>query len=244
MAGLRLRMTALTALATVTLLGLAALGDGSLAGPRVSSWSGASAWYDEVGAGTVAVAGLRMVTMAAVAWLLLGTVLQLLASFTLRGGLATLADTISPLVLRRLAHGFAGLSVSAGLALPALPGQLGGDPPGTAVMQVVEEGAETSSTTVAPTMAPPAQVIVAPTATPNPAAPSLPADEEVRVEAGDSFWSLAVDVVSEGRSDAPGEAEVMRYWTRLIEANRERLVDPANPDLLFPNQVLVVPGIA
>jgi nucleoid-associated protein YgaU len=34
---------------------------------------------------------------------------------------------------------------------------------------------------------------------------------------------------------------VGRYWRRLIDANRDRLVDPGNPDLLLPGQELVLP---
>jgi nucleoid-associated protein YgaU len=56
------------------------------------------------------------------------------------------------------------------------------------------------------------------------------------VEPGDSFWSIAEDVVGSGDERAAG-----RYWRALIEANRSRLVDPGNPDLLVPGQELVVP---
>jgi hypothetical protein len=34
---------------------------------------------------------------------------------------------------------------------------------------------------------------------------------------------------------------VARYWLRLIEANRSHLPDPADPNLLFPGDVLVLP---
>jgi nucleoid-associated protein YgaU len=56
------------------------------------------------------------------------------------------------------------------------------------------------------------------------------------VEPGDSFWSIAEDVVGGER-----EREVGRYWRTLVEANRSRLVDPANPDLLVPGQELTLP---
>ena len=60
------------------------------------------------------------------------------------------------------------------------------------------------------------------------------------VTPGDSFWSLAVDtVVESGHAVAVDD-----YWRRLVELNRSRLVDPANPDLLYPGQVLVLPPIA
>jgi hypothetical protein len=59
------------------------------------------------------------------------------------------------------------------------------------------------------------------------------------VAPGDHFWSIAQEMV--GR-DAK-ELGVMHYWTDLIEANRERLVDPSNPDLLMVDQVLVLPSV-
>lgn len=62
------------------------------------------------------------------------------------------------------------------------------------------------------------------------------------VEPGDSFWSIAVEAVavSPGASK-PGDLQVIGYWRRLIDANRSRLLDPANPDLLVPGQELVLP---
>ena len=60
---------------------------------------------------------------------------------------------------------------------------------------------------------------------------------EHTVRPGDHFWSIAELVVAERGLDVP----VGRYWRLLVEANRSRLVDPANPDLLYPGQVLVLP---
>jgi len=39
----------------------------------------------------------------------------------------------------------------------------------------------------------------------------------------------------------PTDAEVEPYWRRLIDLNRSRLVDPGNPDLIFPTQVFDLP---
>jgi nucleoid-associated protein YgaU len=71
-------------------------------------------------------------------------------------------------------------------------------------------------------------------------APELPGTWPV--ERGDHLWSIAAETVT----DALGTAEdtaVLDYWQRLITSNQERLVDPANPDLLFPGQVLVLPPV-
>jgi hypothetical protein len=58
---------------------------------------------------------------------------------------------------------------------------------------------------------------------------------------GDSFWSIAEDVLASDGDSPPGERDVGRYWRRLIDANRDRLVDAGNPDLLLPGQELVLP---
>ena len=59
-------------------------------------------------------------------------------------------------------------------------------------------------------------------------------DEIWVVESGDSFWSIAEDMVGDG-------AALDAYWHQLIAANRVRLAVPDQPDLLFPGQVLTLP---
>ena len=231
MTGLRLRMAAVLALAALTLAGLVAAGSGPLAAPPTGSWASAATWYEQVGAERAAVSALRLLAMIGLAWLLLGATLQLVASVSLRHEVQRVADALSPAALRRVAHGVASLSVSAGLGVPAAPMVWRDDPPGTAVMQVLEGGTE--STTAPPPAAPAAVPVAAPARAP---------EDQVVVEAGDSFWSLALEVVTEARREAPDEREVADYWERLIAANLTRLVDSANPDLLFPGQTLLLPA--
>lgn len=64
-------------------------------------------------------------------------------------------------------------------------------------------------------------------------APEPQAGTTWTVSRGDSFWAIAEALVP-----AP---DVDRYWRALIEANRGRLADPDNPDLLFVGQELVLP---
>jgi nucleoid-associated protein YgaU len=42
----------------------------------------------------------------------------------------------------------------------------------------------------------------------------------------------------------PTDEETDPYWRALVEANRDRLVDPDNPDLIFSGQQLVLPPTA
>lgn len=60
---------------------------------------------------------------------------------------------------------------------------------------------------------------------------------EHTVQPGEHFWSIAEQVVAERGLDV----QVADYWRLLVEANRDRLVDPGNPDLLYPGQQLVLP---
>lgn len=87
-----------------------------------------------------------------------------------------------------------------------------------------------------------------PTATPTPTPPApppdpgpLPGTEQVTVQPGESFWTVA-ERLTAARLDRPvDDAEVLEPWLALIEANRDRLTDPDDPDLLFPGQVLRLP---
>lgn len=63
-----------------------------------------------------------------------------------------------------------------------------------------------------------------------------------RVRPGEHFWSIAAEVVSRSSATPFDERAVAAYWVRLIEANRSRLRDPGNPDLLMPGTVLVLPS--
>jgi hypothetical protein len=63
------------------------------------------------------------------------------------------------------------------------------------------------------------------------------------VRPGEHLWSIARQLLDTGTGPSPADAEVAPYWRQLTEANRDRLADPANPDLLFPGDQLVVPPI-
>ncbi|MEM9035198.1 MAG: hypothetical protein AAGD18_11445 [Actinomycetota bacterium] len=65
---------------------------------------------------------------------------------------------------------------------------------------------------------------------------------EWTVGQGDHLWSIAEHVVMEEQPDAD-DAAITGYWLALIDANRERLVVPDNPDLIVPGQQLVLPPV-
>ena len=80
---------------------------------------------------------------------------------------------------------------------------------------------------------------VVPAPGPPPSPPSRP--REVTVADGDSFWTVAERLTSARLGRPAGDGEVLEPWLALIEANRDRLTDPGDPDLLFPGQVLRLP---
>jgi nucleoid-associated protein YgaU len=57
-----------------------------------------------------------------------------------------------------------------------------------------------------------------------------------RVRAGESLWSIAAAVL-----DRPSSSEIARYWPKIHRLNRETI--GADPNLLFPGQVLQLPEI-
>ena len=233
---LRRRAALVLTFACVAVLVLAAM---PLAAPARLTWAELDRWYLEVGPAAAAMSVLRLAGLLAAAWLVLVSALQLLAAGGARPHLTVLADRIAPRFLRSVACGAASLSLGIGLGGPAVAGA---PPPSTAVM-VPLDGPTTSTSPTTTTTAPAATTTTAPvtTATTTPPAATPPAPptrtapqhDEVVVEPGASFWSIA--------EDEAGGRDVGTYWRALIALNRERLVDPANPDLLYPGQVLRLP---
>ncbi|MBY5163112.1 LysM peptidoglycan-binding domain-containing protein [Salsipaludibacter albus] len=62
------------------------------------------------------------------------------------------------------------------------------------------------------------------------------------VVAGDHFWGVAEREVARHLGRVPTEDEVATWWRRLVEVNRDRLVDRDNPDLILPGQVMRFPA--
>lgn len=214
------------------------------------AWIALSRWYDAVGPAVAIVALLRVIALVLAGWLVSAVTLQFLSAVAPSLGRArSLADLISPRSLQRLGHGLAGLSLTAGLAAPApgagtptrglaaaaeastdARGPLGEEPPDPSAASTDPTGASTATMRLVDAAGSGLTDRVAP-----------PPSTEVTVEAGDSFWSIAVGELTDVRGARPTDRQVVPYWRQLIEVNRQRLVDPANPDLLYPGQVLTLP---
>jgi DNA-binding SARP family transcriptional activator len=69
------------------------------------------------------------------------------------------------------------------------------------------------------------------------------ADLEVwEVERGDDFWRIAEATLTESWGRTPTDAEIVPYWRQLIEANRDGLLPPGDPNLIYPGQEFVLPS--
>ena len=214
--------------------------------PASASWSDLDAWYRSVGPGAATVAAVRIGAAVVALWLVVACALQLIAAVAVGRVLQPLADRVAPTALR----GLAGASLTAGLlvASPLIGG--GSDVPGTATMHPLPaEVPTTDATTATSTTTLPSTSVPGPAgpATPVvPAAPAVPATpvaglDDYVVSRSESFWSIAADRIEEVLHRPPTEPEVRVYWGRLIEANRERLVDPGNADLLYAGQTIALP---
>lgn len=66
---------------------------------------------------------------------------------------------------------------------------------------------------------------------------------EVTVEQGDHFWAIAETALNSAWGRQPTSAETAAYWRQVIEVNRDRLLPPHDPDLIYPGQVFQLPPI-
>ncbi len=197
---------------------------GALAPPPLHHPQLISAWLSQRQPAQAAFALLRLAALA-VGWYLLAVTAAGTASGVLRlVTLVRVVDVVTVPAVRRLVGSAMGLSMTAtvvaGPAAVAGAVEAGGSPP-VEVMRRLPDQAE-------PAPSPP----------PPPPAPTW------TVAPGDSFWSVAERLVAQASKRAPSDAEIAPYWRQLVEHNRSRLRDPANADLLFPGQVLVVPALS
>jgi nucleoid-associated protein YgaU len=265
----------------------------------------ARAWLADTPPPTMAMAVVRLVALAAVAYLLAATALAVAANLVGARPLQATAMRLTPAVVRRMATGGGGVGLALGAGLGALP--VPGLTPHPIVAAAAAGAAEAAPAPAAPDVATmirhdshlatitrasdppdPGTSAASPAAPPSVAEPTdgpgvgagdgddggdatgtaelppltatmtrtdgspapavgtvpspmpVPGDTWI-VQPGDSFWSIAEDVLGSPGGVPPGERDVGRYWCRLIDANRTGLVDPGNPDLLVPGQELVVP---
>lgn len=197
-------------------------------------WAALCDWYDSVGPEAAVVTLAAGAAGVLVGWLLLAAALQALSAISPLGSVRPLADLISPRSLQRLGRSLAGLSLTAGLSAPAASAGTLADDAAPVTAAVASHGA-------GPVEDPAATATMQLVEPPPPASAPAPVEAPLVVAPGDSFWSIAVEALeADGRPAS--DQEVDQLWRRLIDANRHRLADPDNPDLLYPGQELQLPS--
>ena len=143
-------------------------------------------------------------------------------------------------------------STGAGPSTTAAPTETSVEPTTTGAPTTTEA----PSTTAPPTTASPTTTTAPPATTPATAPATTPPDDsdadgpdqtaaapgEVTVVAGDSFWRIAEQQVTQQLGHPPTVDEVTAYWVQLLDLNADRLVRLGNPNLIYPGQVLVLPA--
>jgi hypothetical protein len=232
---LRLMRRLLLALVGLALfvLALVAAGRGGLAAPPLdpSTWG---RWAAARSPAAAAMAIVRLAALVLAGYLfvvtVVGTALRLLDA----GRAVSVADALTVPWVRRAVHA----AVTAGLAGSSLALVAAGRPaPLGHTIADVEVNAPPilqradSSPVVEPAVPVPA------------VGAATPAREPTwTVGPGDHLWSIAERTLAEAWGRPPTDPELGTYWRAVVEENRLRLADPANPDLVFPGQVLVVPA--
>lgn len=81
-----------------------------------------------------------------------------------------------------------------------------------------------------------------PVGTAGPPRPYLSAAADWSVDSGDHFWGVAEQTLTDAWGRAPTDEEVVPYWKQLIDANRDRLLPPHDPDVIYPDQRFTLPA--
>ena len=246
-----LRLGGWFTLVVAVTVALGRTGTGSLAPPPLAHPGRWGAWLAARDPVTAVVALMRIVALVAAWYLLVATAAGVAVRAVRVQWLVLVADRLTVPVVRRLVAATAGLTLASGV-VPALAFARPLRPPAAAAAAAPPATTTTSSPPADPPptltmrlLGPDAAALPAatPSAVPPPSAPAdIPAVDGWTVRPGECFWSIAEDVLQRAWNRPPTDAEIVPYWRALIEANRARLGDPGNPDLIFPAQLFTVPA--
>lgn len=227
-------------------LRLAAVGD--LTAPPISSPGRLGEWIDGRTPAAAAVALVRFGAELA-AWYLVGlsalhAIAELLGA---RAGHRVLGVLAVPGASRLVRAG-----LGLGLVAASSVGAADRSPPPPAPSMLVPQPAtdeRAGTASMRPTLEDPHAASPAggtawmrPTTTVSEARPTALSPGTWTVTEGDSLWSIAEEVLGSHLGRAATDIEIDPYWRRLVEANRYRLVDPDDADLIVPGQVFELPA--
>lgn len=211
-------------------------------------------WIDQVGPTVASFTALRVLGLGLLGWILTTALAGVAARRLHWLSLATAIDRISLPVVRRLAHGLAGVALVAASATGTVTA---GAAPGPTAAPVVtmrelealsspkQEMKETPTTTTSTSpgrsttqeRADTAPVVMRELVpAPEPVPPASGSGPIWIIEPGDTLWHVAEQVASHRAGHHAGPSETLAELDRLVIANADRLVVPGNPDLVYPGQ--------
>lgn len=175
-------------------------------------------------------AAMQWVCVVLGAYLATVATLRVVARVARLRPLLRVADAVTLRMLRRVAAVLTGLAV--GIPAAARADTTTTDAP--VVMHRLPATTASEATTTSTSL--PTAITVPPVPSPKPRA-----DTTWRVQPGQNLWGIAAAALHDAWGRNPTAAEVVPYWRQLIEANRSRLRDPANPNLIYPGQEFDLP---
>ena len=126
---------------------------------------------------------------------------------------------------------------------PAPPREPDPGPPDTAAGPPRENPPQNTGPTDPVPTAPKDHGEVPPTTPNSPGKPAADATRTWRIGPGDHLWRVAeADAARAGAGS--DEAGVRAHWLAIIDLNRDRLPDPANPDLVYVGMEVLLPDHA
>ena len=229
---LAIRHLAIIATLAAVIVWLWQLGHGSLAAPSLSI-DGLRVWIDRRDTITLTFATVRLEALALAAYVLALSVVSGIVRVCALPRATHVVDRFTLPVLRGLLGGAAALGVMAAPVHVAEPKPPAAAPPVTSGASAPVDAWAT--------------LHLLPTAGETSAIPEVATtdhnDNTWVVQPGESFWSIAADHLADIRGGTATDREIDTLWRQLIDANRDRLVNPEDVDLLLVDQVLVLPAV-
>jgi hypothetical protein len=210
-----------------------------------------------------AIAAMRMLAIGATWYLLALVVLGSAARLLRLTRTVQRLDRMSPAIMRRAL----GPLAVVGLALPAMPlaradstaitvtvtppvatmvlvdDDPGQPPPATMVLDDGPDAADNSVVGDGKPSSDSSTEVSSDADAGSTAAAGRPASGDHVVEVGESFWTIARDVLRPALGRDTTDHDIVPFWRRLIEANNDRLVEAGNPDLIRPGQRFIIPEV-
>lgn len=265
-------MLTLSSVAMAAGVALHAAGHGALAGPNRWNLDGWAEIVDQRGAPAATMTLLRYAALAACGYVVALGVLTVLVSATRVRWLELVLRFVTPAVLRPLLgivvvatlatpRPAGATTADANPPVMVLATTTSGAPEQPSQPPTMRRvDARTPTTTAVP--APPATAIldaavVSPVVS-KPSAPSITATVVARptsapttttapatwtIARGEHLWFVAERVMTQALGADVHHGELARYWRSLVDANRERLVDRDNADLVYAGQEFVLPPV-